>query len=211
MILSKYENSSDEELIRLIRDGQAELADLLINRYKNEVRKRSNGLKLMGADEEDLIQEGMIGLFRAVRDYRDDRECSFATFASRCIRGAMVNAMLHYQSKKYGPLNFSLSFSEHSDEEDPNDFSLFIGDSKALDPEKITLDEERITELLKEIKECLSKRENTVFEYCLKGLSTSEISEAMECNTKSVENTMNRIKAKIQRIMNKNGDSHEQK
>ena len=211
MMEAGYENCSDEELIRQIRNGHAELTDLLLERYKNEVRRRSNGLKLMGADEEDLIQEGMIGLFRAVREYKADRSCSFATFASRSIRGAMVNAVLHYQSKKYGPLNFSLSFSGTPGEEETGDYSLLIGDSKALDPEKITLDEERVTELTMAIKESLSKRENQVFEYCLKGLSGAEIAEKMDCNRKSVENTMNRIKTKIQKIMNQNGDNDEQK
>lgn len=200
MNFSQYANVSDEAIIQLIRQGKPELTDVLIDRYKNEVRKKSNGLTLMGADKDDLIQEGMIGLFNSIRDYKSDKDCSFATFASICIRGAMVNAVLHYQSKKYGPLNTSLSFSS-SNQGNENDFGELYGDTSATNPEKMTLDIESVQELLIKIRDCLSKRELIVFEYCQQGLSSKEIADEMNVSAKSVANTLNRIKQKIRKLI----------
>lgn len=201
MLLSQYTNESDETIVELIRNGKTELTDILIDRYKNEVRKKSIGLTLMGADKDDLIQEGMIGLFKSIRDYKNDKDCSFATFAAICIKGAMVNAVLHYQSKKYGPLNSSLSFSSGSVTTE-NNFEEYYGDTSAANPEKMTLDVEAVQELLIKIRSCLSKTELQVFEYCQQGLSSKEISEEMNISSKSVANTLNRIKLKIRKICN---------
>lgn len=201
MLFSQYTHESDERIIELIREGKSELTDILLDRYKNEVKKRSNGLTLMGADRDDLIQEGMIGLFNSIRDYKADKDCSFATFASICIRGAMVNAVLHYQSKKYGPLNSSLSFSATTDSGKDNVFEEFYGDTSAANPEKMTLDVESVQELLAKIRECLSKTELQVFEYCQQGLSSREIAEEMNISSKSVANSLTRIKQKIRKLI----------
>lgn len=201
MLYSQYTGETDERIIELIREGKTELTDILIDRYKNEVKKRSNGLTLMGADRDDLIQEGMIGLFNSIRDYKPDKDCSFATFASICIRGAMVNAMLHYQSKKYGPLNSSLSFSATADNGKENVFEEYYGDTSAANPEKMTLDVETVQELLIKIRECLSKTELQVFEYCQQGLSSREISDEMNISAKSVANSLTRIKQKIRKLL----------
>ena len=201
MLYSQYAGETDERIIELIREGKPELTDILIDRYKNEVKKRSNGLTLMGADRDDLIQEGMIGLFNSIRDYKSDKDCSFATFASICIRGAMVNAVLHYQSKKYGPLNTSLSFSSGNDSENSNVFEEFYGDTSASNPEKMTLDEESVQELLIKIRKCLSKTELQVFEYCQQGLSSKEIADKMDTSSKSVANSLTRIKQKIRKLI----------
>lgn len=201
MLFSQYAHESDERIIELIREGKTELTDILLDRYKNEVKKRSNGLTLMGADRDDLIQEGMIGLFNSIRDYKSDKDCSFATFASICIRGAMVNAVLHYQSKKYGPLNSSLSFSATTDSGKDNVFEEFYGDTSAANPEKMTLDVESVQELLVKIRECLSKTELQVFEYCQQGLSSREIAEEMNISSKSVANSLTRIKQKIRKLI----------
>lgn len=202
MIFSQYANESDETIVELIRQGNPELTDILIDRYKNEVRKKSNGLTLMGADKDDLIQEGMIGLFNSIRDYKSDKDCSFATFASICIRGAMVNAVLHYQSKKYGPLNTSLSFSATQTTGNDNAFEELYGDTSAANPEKLTMDIETVQELLVKIRDCLSKTELQVFEYCQQGLTSKEISDMMQISSKSVANTLCRIKQKIRKIIN---------
>lgn len=201
MLFSQYVHESDERIIELIREGKPELTDILLDRYKNEVKKRSNGLTLMGADRDDLIQEGMIGLFNSIRDYKSDKDCSFATFASICIRGAMVNAVLHYQSKKYGPLNSSLSFSAATDSGKDNAFEEYYGDTSATNPEKMTLDVESVQELLAKIRECLSKTELQVFEYCQQGLSSKEIAEEMNISSKSVANSLTRIKQKIRKLI----------
>lgn len=201
MNYSQYADETDERIIELIRAGKTELTDILLDRYKNEVKKKSNGLTLMGADRDDLIQEGMIGLFNAIRDYKSDKKCSFSSFASICIRGAMVNAVLHYQSKKYGPLNSSLSFSATSENGNDHDFEEFYGDTSAANPEKLTLDVESVQELLAKIREALSKTELQVFEYCQQGLSSKEISENMNISAKSVANTLTRIKQKIRKFI----------
>lgn len=201
MVYSQYANESDEKIIELIHQGKAELTNLIIDRYKNEVRKKSMGLTLMGADKDDLIQEGMIGLFNSIRDYRSDKDCSFATFASICIRGAMVNAVLHYQSKKYGPLNTSLSFSSATSNGNDNAFEEYYGDTSAANPEKLTLDVESVQELLSKIRDCLSKTELQVFEYCQQGLSSKEIAEVMNISSKSVANSLTRIKQKIRKLV----------
>ena len=195
------ENKTDEALIDMLRSGDTEIADYLMEKYKPLVRKKTNAMYLIGGETEDLIQEGMIGLFNSIRDYRSDKECSFATFASICIRGAMVNAVLHYQSKKYGPLNSSLSFSNASGNGSDNGFEEYYGDTSANNPEKLTLDLESVQELLIKIRDCLSKTELQVFEYCQQGLSSKEISEVMNISSKSVANSLTRIKQKIRKLI----------
>lgn len=201
MYSSQYANETDEKIIELIHAGKTELTDVLLDRYKNEVRRKSNGLTLMGAERDDLIQEGMIGLFNSIRDYKPERECSFSTFASICIRGAMVNAVLHYQSKKYGPLNSSLSFSANSDNNEKNVFEEYYSDTGATNPETMTLDSETVQELLHKIRDCLSKTELEVFEYCQQGLTSREIADKMQVSSKSVANSLTRIKLKIRKII----------
>lgn len=201
MYISQYKNETDEKIVELIREGHPELTDIIFERYKEDVKKKSIGLTLIGGDIEDLLQEGMIGLFHAIRDYRKDRDCSFATFASICIRSSMVNAVLHYQSKKYGPLNSSLSINNSPGEGGNNIFETYYGDPSSVNPEKITLDMEAVQELMEKIEACLSKKELMVFEYSQQGLDTKEIAETMNTTVKSVANTMTRIKQKVKKLI----------
>ena len=144
----KYESMTDEELIDSLREGEAPIMDYICNKYKNLVRREAKSMFILGADTEDLIQEGMIGLFKAVRDYDSGRDASFFTFAQLCISRQMYTAVQASKRKKHLPLNtyVSLDSQEDSGEQKGQEQPLveLLADRTKLNPEELVLDKERI-------------------------------------------------------------------
>lgn len=192
----KYRNVSDEQLIARLRSGQTEVMDYLMEKYKNLVRKRANALYLIGGETEDLIQEGMIGLFKAVQDYRLDRDASFYHFAELCINRQMYTAVEASQRKKHTPLNSYISLNTGQEGED----GMYLetgGHLRTLDPEALFISQENVRQLLKQANERLSRMERQVLALYLEGMNYHQIAECMGKTPKAVDNALQRIRGKI--------------
>lgn len=192
-------NKSDEELIRMIRDGDKGIVDYLMVKYKNLVRKKAGALFLIGADREDLIQEGMIGLFKAIRDYQEDKESSFYHFAELCISRQMYTAMEASQRKKHAPLNSYISLYEESEGEDQIPLSEVLQSLKNGNPEDMMIDQENLAAFQSKIEECLSEMEKQVLALTLQGLDYQQVAQIMDKSPKSIDNALQRIKGKLKR------------
>ena len=194
--MEQYSKYSDEELIQRLRAGETGIADYLIEKYKYLVRRKARAMFLIGGDTDDLIQEGMIGLFKAVRDYHPGKEASFVTFAQMCIDRQIYSAVQSSNRQKHMPLNTYISLSQE-DEESP------LAQAWVETPEEIIIDRENTRALEDEIKSALSPMENTVLNYYLEGKSYADIGMLMDKNPKSVDNALRRIRTKIHNYLEK--------
>lgn len=189
------ENRTDEELIRLYRQGDRQAADVLLEKYKKLVRMRARTLYLAGGDRDDLLQEGMLGLFKAIRYFDPDRNSLFRTYASLCVDRQIYSAIRHDRRKKNQPLNTSLSIHALTESAGvPEEWS------HREDPESMLLDQEALEQLKKRISESLSSYENQVLDLYLEGNSFREIADGLNKTPKSVENAWSRIRRKIRNL-----------
>ena len=193
--MDNYEQFTDEELIERLRDGEQELEDYLMEKYKGMVLKKAHAMFIVGGEREDLIQEGMIGLFRALRDYQPGKSATFATFANLCVERQIYKAIEMSGRLKNKPLNSYISLSE---EESP------ILDSLAFeqqDPEAIVIDRENVNVLQEKIRQHLSRFETRVLDSYLEGMTYTQIAEAMGKSPKSIDNALQRIRGKIREFL----------
>ena len=193
---------SDEELIVRYRDGDTDAMDFIFERYKHLVRKKAKAMFLAGGDNDDLIQEGMIGLYKAIRDYNTDREASFATFASMCINRQMITAVAASNRKKYMPLNTYVSYDMPAGGDEDSDMRLvdILQSQTELNPEKLLIDKEHNRDLKSRLKEVLSTFEQQVLTYYLEGMDYTAIAKKMQKPPKSVDNALQRIRSKAARL-----------
>lgn len=192
----KYDACSDEELIGKLRQGEDGIMDYILEKYKPLVRKCANAMYLIGGETEDLIQEGMIGLFKAIRDYRTDRESSFFHFARLCINRQLYSAIEASNRKKHQPLNTYVSFSEQGTEN-----SLGFTSS----PEQLVIEQELWETLWSRLNDDLSRMEKQVLQLYLEGKNYVQIAEIMEKSPKSIDNALQRIRQKIRQMKNLEG------
>ena len=216
----KYANLSDEELIRIIRadtehTGEGGAAtEFLMEKYKGFVRSKAQSMYILGGSTDDLIQEGMIGLFKAVRDYDAGRDTSFSTFADLCISRQMFSAIQASGRKKNMPLNTAISlYSEISREEDGSASVLAdvlsadchgsspYGGQTGANPEEQMIEEENIRQLLAQIEKALSPLEEEVMSLTLTGMGYAEIARVLGRDEKSTDNALQRGRSKIRRIL----------
>lgn len=188
--MSAYTQFGDEELIRKLRAGETEIADYLMEKYKPFVRKKARVLYLIGGDTDDLIQEGMIGLFKAVQNYKTDSPASFQTFAGLCIDRQLYSAVQYSNRQKHVPLNSYISLSEQDEQTE-------MEGHWSDNPEALVIDQENTQALRQEIRKLLSPMENQVLDYYLEGYGYVQIAGLMEKKPKSIDNALNRIRAKI--------------
>ena len=181
--MCRYNETEDEVLIQRLRAGESMIADYLMEKYKGLVRKKARAMFLIGGDTDDLIQEGMIGLFKAVRDYQPDRETSFQSFANMCIDRQIYSAIKSY-----------ISLSDREMEENLRDSC-----TEHDNPEAILIDRENVTALKKEMKKSLSSLENQVFQLYIAGNGYVEIAEILGKTPKAVDNALRRIRKKMKR------------
>lgn len=196
-MIGSYDGKTDEELIRQMRAGDKEIVDYLMVKYKNLVRKKANAFFLIGADNDDLIQEGMIGLFKAIRDYQEEKEVSFYHFAELCISRQMYTAMEASQRKKHAPLNSYVSLYEETNEEGQMPLSEVLQSLTDGNPEDLVIDRENVLAFQEKINERLSKMERQVLVLTIQGLDYQQIAEIMEKPAKSIDNALQRIKGKL--------------
>lgn len=191
--MTEYKKLTDEELIRRLRMGETGIIDYLMEKYKNLVRKEANAMYLLGGETDDLIQEGMIGLFKAIQNYQPDREASFQTFAGLCIDRQLYSAVQNSNRQKHLPLNTYISLSN----EEESEHLEGSWDSRTEDPESIVIDQESTRNLEQEISKVLSPMENKVLDYYMKGYGYVKIAEIMGKTPKSIDNALQRIRGKI--------------
>jgi RNA polymerase sporulation-specific sigma factor len=180
--------TEDEELIKRVGQGEKKAVDILMEKYKNLVRQKARPLFLIGGDREDLIQEGMIGLYKAIRDYLPEKGASFSTFANLCIERQLYTAIKASNRQKNIPLNTYISLSEM-------DFDK--ADENKLNPEKLVIDKESISVLQYTLVRQLSPFEKKVFTLFTEGCQYTEIAKELEKSPKSIDNALQRIKNKL--------------
>ncbi len=193
-----YTTYSDEELIEKLREGNAEIADYIMEKYKPLVRKKTNAMYLIGGETEDLIQEGMIGLFKAVRDFNPGREASFFTFAEVCISRQLYSALEASNRKKHIPLNTYVSFS-NQDEADGVHLEQIVTEQTAS-PEQILIEQEHKEEFFAKLEQKLSHMERKVLYLYLEGSNYTEIASIMGKTPKSIDNSLQRIRGKVKAL-----------
>ncbi len=200
---SNYRQFNDDELIDRLRRGEAAIMDFICDKYKNLVRSKAKSMFILGADNEDLIQEGMIGLFKAVRDYDMGRDASFSTFAELCINRQMYTAVQASRRQKHFPLNTYVSLYGEGSGDDRDSMSLaeLLADRSELNPEEMFLDKERVAYLEKTIEEELSDFEKQVLDLYITGMSYSQIARVLGRDEKSTDNALQRLKAKIKKML----------
>lgn len=190
-----YANYTDEALIEKLRSGEEEIAEYIMEKYKPLVRKKANAMYLIGGETEDLIQEGMIGLFKAMRDYNPEKEASFFSFAELCVNRQLYSALEASNRKKHMPLNTYISFS-NQDGSDGINLEQMLMDETAS-PEQMMIENEAKEEFFQRLQEKLSPMEKKVLYLYLEGNSYTQIAELMEKAPKSIDNSLQRIRGKI--------------
>ena len=198
-----YDTMQDEEIVAIAqREGDGEALESLLNKYKNFVRAKARSYFLIGADHEDIVQEGMIGLYKAIRDYRIDRSASFHAFAELCVTRQIITAIKTATRQKHIPLNSYVSLNRPIYEEDPDRTLLdVITEEVPSNPESMLIDREDLSLIEGRIGEMLSDLEKEVLIRYIEGKSYQEISEEMNRHVKSIDNALQRIKRKLQKYL----------
>ncbi|SDY66290.1 sigma-70 family RNA polymerase sigma factor [Lachnobacterium bovis] len=195
--MKKYQFFSDEELILRYKKGDNDVGEYVLNKYKPLVRKHANTMYLIGGETEDLIQEGMIGLFKAMRDFDINKNRTFFSFADLCISRQMYSAVEASNRKKHIPLNNYISFSQSDDDSGYRMEDVLESDENSVNPEKILIQKEVISDFYKELRNNLSEFENKVLELYLEGENYVSIAQVLDKSPKSIDNALQRIRQKL--------------
>ena len=196
----KYELCTDEQLIAMLRAGDSKVVDYIMEKYKNLVRKEANTMYLFGGDNDDLIQEGMIGLFKALQDYDSDKEASFYSFAKLCVKRQLYTAIEASNRKKHQPLNSYISLS---DEKEDSEELLSKVSLKSSSPEDLFIGEQSANGLMEELEQSLSSLESRVLYLHLMGTDYKTIARLLDKSPKTIDNALQRIKMKTREILNR--------
>jgi len=192
----------DEAIIELVHKGNSDALDFLIHKYRNFVRAKARSYFLIGADREDIVQEGMIGLYKAIRDYKGDKLASFKAFAELCITRQIITAIKTATRQKHIPLNSYVSLDKPIyDEESDRTLMDVISGAKVLDPEELIINQEEFDHIEIKMAELLSDLERKVLSLYLDGQSYQEISEELNRHVKSIDNALQRVKRKLERYL----------
>lgn len=205
---AKYESLKDETLVMLVHDGESEALDFLINKYRSFVSAKARSYFLIGADREDIVQEGMIGLYKAVRDYQTGKLSSFKAFAELCITRQMITAIKTATRQKHIPLNSYISLDKPLyDEESEQTLLDVLSGTGILNPEELLLNRERFTLMEGKMVEVLSYLERCALALYLDGQSYREISKTLNRSEKAIDNALQRVKKKFERYSELQGFS----
>ncbi|MGO5053541.1 RNA polymerase sporulation sigma factor SigH [Lachnospiraceae bacterium LCP25S3_G4] len=202
--MNNYKTLADEELIKNLREGDASITDYIMDKYKYLVRKKAKAMYLLGGDNDDLIQEGMIGLFKAVRDYDISQDSTFYSFAELCISRQMYSAIEASKRKKHLPLNSYVSIYDEGDEDSAEGKPPLIDtiqSEKLNNPEELFLNKEYLEIIETKLKEGLSDLENRVLYLHLLGTDYQTIARLLDKSPKAIDNALQRIKGKAAKII----------
>lgn len=203
-VLDTYNVMLDEDVVEYAKDGDDGALEYLINKYKNFVRAKARSYFLIGADREDIIQEGMIGLYKAIRDFRSDKLSSFRAFAELCITRQIITAIKTATRQKHIPLNSYVSLNKPIYDEDSDRTLLdVISGSKITDPEELIISREEFDDIEEKMGQILSSLEWKVLMSYLEGKSYQEIAVDLKRHVKSIDNALQRVKRKLERYLEK--------
>jgi len=197
-----FDNMLDEEIVLKAREGNAASLEYIINKYKNFVRAKARSYFLIGADKEDIVQEGMIGLYKAIRDFRNDKLSSFRAFAELCITRQIITAIKTATRQKHIPLNSYVSLNKPIyDEESDRTLLDILTATKITDPEELIISREELVSIESKIGEILSDLELEVLMSYLQGKSYQEIACDLDRHVKSIDNALQRVKRKLEKYL----------
>ena len=199
-VIQQFEDLTDEELVEQVHLGNADALDFLISKYRLFVKAKARSYFLIGADKEDIIQEGMIGLYKAIRDFKEDKLSSLRAFAELCITRQIITAIKTATRQKHIPLNSYVSLDKPIyDEESERTLMDIITSPISDDPEYLMINREDYSHLEKKMGEVLSALEQQVLIRYLEGQSYNEISKELNRHVKSIDNALQRVKRKLER------------
>ena len=201
--MNKFDKMTDEQLIVELRKGDREVTDYLMNKYKTMVKKKARAMFLLGGENDDLIQEGMIGMIKAVRDYDESFGNSFASFADMCVSRQMYSAIESSKRKKHIPLNSYISIYEESETKKVPLIDV-IEPSQENNPETLYFGKEYTEAFIENLKESLSSMEEHVLYLHLMGTDYRKIAELLNKSPKSIDNAIQRIRKKAEKMLNEN-------
>ncbi|MHA2858040.1 RNA polymerase sporulation sigma factor SigH [Paenibacillus lautus] len=202
VMLSGYDVISDEDIVEAVRVGDSGALEYLINKYRNFVRAKARSYFLIGADREDIVQEGMIGLYKAIRDFKGDKLSSFKAFAELCITRQIITAIKTATRQKHIPLNSYVSLDKPIYDEDSDRTLLDVICGTAVsDPEELIINQEEFVGLEDKMSEILSDLERKVLMLYLDGRSYQEIAVDLRRHVKSIDNALQRVKRKLERYL----------
>jgi RNA polymerase sporulation-specific sigma factor len=200
--LNSYTNMSDEDVVAFAKTDDAVALEYLINKYKNIVKCKARSYYLIGADKEDIVQEGMIGLYKAIRDYDKDKLASFRAFAEICITRQIITAIKTATRQKHIPLNSYVSLNKPIyDEESDRTLLDIVTGINISDPEELMIGREELDFMEGKIGEILSELEWEVLMSYVDGMSYQEIAENLDRHVKSIDNALQRVKRKLEKIL----------
>jgi len=198
---NEFNGIAEEEIIYLAKEGNDRATEYIINKYMNFVRMKFKAYFLAGADREDVLQEGMIGLYKAIRDFDKDKKVMFKTFAELCITRHIITAVKYATRKKHIPLNGYVSLDKPETDYTYFESTNFWREQKDLDPEQIMIEKENVRGMEGQIDKLLSPFEAQVLMYHLNGYSYSKTAELLNKEPKSVDNALQRIKKKLEKFL----------
>lgn len=198
-----YADQSDEELIVRLRDGERDITDYIMEKYKGMVKAKARSMYLLGGEADDLIQEGMIGLFKAVRDYDSGRDASFATFADLCVSRQMYTAVQASSRKKHMPLNTYISLYSGAEGNGLEEAELVnvLPAGDRMSPEELVIARENAEALEQAIEKQLSSFEKQVLDLYITGMSYTQIARVLGKDGKSTDNALQRIRHKLKKYL----------
>ena len=198
----RFADISDEQAVALAREGDSVAVEYLLGKYKNFVRSKARSYFLIGADHEDIVQEGMIGLFKAVRDYQPERLSSFRAFAELCITRQIITAIKTATRQKHVPLNSYVSLNKPIyDEESDRTLMDVIVEGRAQNPEELIIGRENLASFRDQVDKVLSSLEQDVLNAYLDGKSYQEIADMLGRHVKSIDNALQRVKRKLEKSL----------
>lgn len=202
--ISCFEDRLDEEVVIEAQKRNVRAQEYLINKYKNFVKAKAKSYFLIGADKEDIYQEGMIGLYKSIRDFKADRLSSFRAFAEICVTRQIITAIKTATRQKHIPLNTYISLNKpiYDDESDRTLLDVLSG-AKITDPEELVISREEVLSIQNEIGEVLSELEMEVLMSYLDGKSYQEIACDLDRHAKSIDNALQRVKRKLEKCLSK--------
>ncbi|HHU72204.1 MAG TPA: RNA polymerase sporulation sigma factor SigH [Clostridiales bacterium] len=206
MSSNQYKNLSDNEIVALIGDGDQPAMDYLLEKYKYLARSKAKALFLIGGDRDDLIQEGMIGLYKAIRDFDPTKDSSFFNFADLCISRQIYTAINASNRKKNIPLNtyislYSPAYGENGDAEDKEKLVDTIHQGNVSNPEELVIDKENTSMIEYELVRRLSNLEKQVLDLYMRDLKYIQIAEVLGKEPKAIDNALTRIKTKLNQVL----------
>ncbi|MBU5455697.1 RNA polymerase sporulation sigma factor SigH [Caproiciproducens sp. MSJ-32] len=201
-LFSEFENKTDEEIVIEAKAGNTRAQEFLISKYENFVKAKSKSYFLIGADKEDIYQEGMIGLYKAIRDFNPEKLTSFKAFAELCITRQIITAIKTATRQKHIPLNTYVSLNKPIYEEE-SDRTLIdvLSELKITDPEELIIGKEQIKYIENEMSKVLSDLEMEVLQSYLDGKSYQEIASDLDRQAKSIDNALQRVKRKLEKCL----------